>query len=316
MNTLDDEVGQKTKGYVAQRRVNSGWITESWQLFRAQADVWITVAAISVFAPIMLWFFVTWAYGLSNAAASHINSQYAGLASNSMWYTFAHLPRELVVGLSILNVVYFAFVTGGIHALALKQVEGNHIAFTDFYSGGRYFGRMLVFTLFYTLMVGAGLVLAILPGIFAAAMLLPAFALIADGESVEKAISRSFTAMKYDRTSALALVFSLFVLIILSSFTIIGLMIVAPMVWLISSLALRDMIGLRSRLSVIDIDFVQTDRPGNFLNPEIDQSIMSTAIGYGALDTKGQADDTASEAGATLMDRAIDDHDTASPPSS
>src|SRR5207248_2301959 len=100
-------------------------------------------------------------------------------------------------------------------------------------------------------------------------------------EPLGKAISRSIRAMHYDRVSALSLTFVLMVLIAASAIPFfLGWMVVLPMVWLISSLALRDMVGLRSRLAVVDIDFVPPDRRGQVLVPEIDPSLMSAAYEY------------------------------------
>jgi hypothetical protein len=311
MNRLDDQVSRREVTYVPPRRVNFGWISESWQFFRSQADVWISVVAVSLFAPAILNAFVIYAYTTSRSIA--------GQALDNRVDTLLHSPPGLLIGLAILNGIWSVFVTCGIHTLAIRQVAGNSVSFSDFTSGGSAFGRMLVFLVFYTVIVTIGLSLVILPGVFVAAMLLPAFALIADGASVRTAVSRSFRAMQHDRASALSLTFVIMVLLAGSAIPFgLGLFVTAPMAWIISSLAMRDMIGLRSRLAVVDIDFVPTDRRGTILVPEedIDPSLIDAAYEYGGGSASMQGEGVSGNGRRTLNDETVDDHDTAFPPAS
>jgi hypothetical protein len=310
MNRLDDQVARREVTYVPPRRVNFGWISESWKLFRNQADVWISVAAVSLFAPAILNAFVIYAYTTSRA--------FAGQAWDNRLQTLQHSPPGLLIGLTILNAIWMVFVTCGIHTLALRQVAGNSVSFSDFASGGAAFGRMLVFLVIYTVVVSIGLTLVVLPGVYAAAMLLPAFALIADGESVGKAISRSYRGMLADRAAAMSLTFLLMVILAASQILVLALFVTAPMAWIISSLAMRDMIGLRSRLSVVDIDFVPPDRRGQVLAPdeEIDPSIIEAAYEYGGVKRSANGEDASGNERVTLSGEAVDDHDAASPSAS
>jgi uncharacterized membrane protein len=212
-----------------QGRVNFGWLTDSWKLFGANAPLWISAVVISIFAPALFTAAVLLVSGLARHAAG----------------VHASLPKGLTVGLEILEAIYLAFVLGGIGRMAVKQVTQEAITFRDLFSGAQTFGNMLLYMIVSWVLIGLGSLLLGVGGIFVAALLLPAFAMVSDGVPVPDAISRSVKAMLRDRGIATGFMFVLvFVLAISSALLGIGLLVTLPMYWLISALAYRDVVGI------------------------------------------------------------------------
>ena len=78
---------------------------------------------------------------------------------------FIGILGYLVQGVSTLVGLFVgAFIAGGMASFSLKVARGQPASFGDVFSGGRYFGRMLVATLGLYVAVLIGLVLCIVPG--------------------------------------------------------------------------------------------------------------------------------------------------------
>ncbi len=223
------------------RRVNYGWIGESWNLFSANAGVWILAVIVGGLVPFLVSFILGFAVGASGGAITPApgTSPFASMLSGGgspPWITWVSI---------IFGVLWRAFFYGGVYRMAVKQVRGEPISAGDIFSGGPLFLKMLGFEIIYGLSVFIGSLLIILPGLLIAGLLLPAFALIADGDGLAPAISRSIDAMKADLWNAAGFVFVLFLLITLSVFACgLGTFVTIPMSFIISALAYRDMVGM------------------------------------------------------------------------
>lgn len=78
----------------------------------------------------------------------------------------ANLAVNLVGGMASLLVT--SFMTGGIVLTALKAVRGEKVTFADPFSGGRFFGPMLVASIAGSIVILIGYLLCIVPGIIVA----------------------------------------------------------------------------------------------------------------------------------------------------
>jgi hypothetical protein len=85
---------------------------------------------------------------------------------------------QLVIGL--IGLVVGAYVGGGIAEIALRTARGERTDFGMIFSGGKYFGAMLVGTLGFYLAYGLGLALCIVPGVIVAVGLMPYAMVIVD----------------------------------------------------------------------------------------------------------------------------------------
>lgn len=179
----------------------------------------------------------------------------------------------LEAGFVLVCMLWSAFLYGGMFRMAVRQVRGLPVEMRDIFRGGPLFGRMLgaIFLLgfgsyflealcigpLYLLIWKHGpLAAAIVAGVVGVAllvalslsftgMLLPSFALMADGGKVLPALKRSMEAMKSRWAAAAGFVFVLGLLVYASALPCyVGLLATAPMVFLICALAYRDMVGM------------------------------------------------------------------------
>ena len=237
--------GGPAGGYAPPGRVNFGWIGESFELFKSNIGVWILTVLLygivsNVIQGILSSVFPNPNYvappGPFGSMSAHWGAQY-GPNSNL---------TPLGQALSILFTWGFAsFQSASLYRMAVKQVRGESISFSDAVSGGPYFGNMLLLTLILFALSFVG-ILALCLGVFVvAALFLPAQALVSDGRSATEAISQSLAGMKQDwlNASLFMLVFSL--LIVASCLPcLLGLFVTIPMLHIVSALAYRDMIGM------------------------------------------------------------------------
>jgi len=232
-------------GYEPPKRVNFGWLGEAWSLFRENAGLWIFAILIGVYGPIAFNLFVFVAQGIS----AHV-----ALGVHNTVDVFHVMSRGLILGVTILDIIFTAYIWSGIFRMAVKQVSGEPISFGDIFSGARNFGPMLIFMIVAYVLVSVGTIV-ILGGLLAGALLLPGFALIASGEPVGSAISKSITAMWGARFQGMAFVFGMGMIVTLSIFAFgFGPLVTLSMVALISALAYRDMIGLPNTGSTESIE--------------------------------------------------------------
>ena len=232
-------------GYAPPGKVNFGWISEAFSLFQANIGVWIIAGLLSL-VPLVFAAIIGAIAGASGAATA---GAYSPTAANPG----AEFAQRLGGGgnpavsllIQIVSVVYRAWLYGGVYKAAVKQVRGESISTADLLSGGSMMLPMLIYNIVYSLAVGIGTVLCIVPGLLALGLLFPGFALIADGESFGNALSRSIDGMKRDMWMAAAFAFVMGLVIAVSAIPCgLGLFVTVPMFYLVGALAYRDMIGM------------------------------------------------------------------------
>lgn len=224
-------------GYQPTGRVNFGWIGEPFELFKANAGIWIVATLVLVLVPGVLGFIIGIVFGAANAAAG------SGGFGRSPFSSGLPIAVQLVV--QLVTAAYQAFLYGGLYGMAVKQVRGEPISLGDLFSGGRYFLPMLGFQILYILAVSIGFLLLIVPGLLIASLMIPTYAQIADGVSFSDAISRSIDGMKRDMWNGIAFLFVMGLIILVSLIPCgLGLLVTYPMFWIVSALAYRDMVGM------------------------------------------------------------------------
>ena len=228
----------------APSKVRFEWIGESWRLFSAQASTWIAVVFINGIISLV----VAAAVGYPLGVFDSLQPILAHPHDPKLWAPTPGSPQPDALGQILYDAaqwVVSAFFYGGLFRMSNKQVRGEKIGIGDLFSGGPTFLPMLGFVIVFGLLSGIG-ALCLCVGMLAAyALFWPAMALIADGAGFSEAFTRSFEGMKQDWLSACfyVLVFGLLVLVSAIPFGL-GLFITTPMIYLSTSLAYRDMIGM------------------------------------------------------------------------
>lgn len=263
-----------------QGRVNFGWITESWQFFMAQMGIWV-VATLALLGPSVVLVVAFYVYILASAFPGgfppHTPPSGTALPAPSPPPIFApgNIGKILTLefGVILVMAVYAAFLYGGMFRMAVRQVRGLTLTYRDIFAGGPLFGRMLgaMFLLGFgtyaleAICVGpgylmlflhanpVGMVVAFVLGFLLlfcllpvfTGLLLPAFALMADGVTVFAALRRSVRAMKGNWLGAAGFVFVLGLLVYVSEIPCgLGLLATIPMIFLTTALAYRDLAGM------------------------------------------------------------------------
>ena len=270
-------------GPVPSGRASMEWINEAWRLFSAQAGTWIVSCLVATFLPLVLYFIfsIVLGAGIGLGMASGVSSPSAanGFASGAS----VGLILFVILFWAAYGLLYLPFIYGGVYHMAVKQVRGELIGIADIFSGGPSTLRMLgyqmiygLFTFVLTIVLSIPLTLLHVVNLAAfanrsssfnagseiggiliwyvlllacflvvAAISLPAHALIADGEGVFSAISRSLSAMKTQALPVIGLLVIFGLLYMVSAIPCgLGLLVTVPMFWLLSALAYRDMIGM------------------------------------------------------------------------
>lgn len=228
-------------------RVRLSWLAEAMRLFAAQAGAWLGMTALLL----TLSAFLTIAFALA-AGSARGPSSHSPHSPHLWWY--ALLGWDMLAAASHLLVT--SLLSGGIYGMAARQARGEPIRFRDVFHPGGTGLRLTGFCLLWGACVGVGLVFLILPGLLLAALLLPAFALIADGAGVFEAISRSLSATARHAPALFGLTLLLTVLLALAvPPCLLGLLLVQPLLWLLSPLAVRDLIVRPAAFAAAPPDF-------------------------------------------------------------
>ena len=243
--------GGPTGGYAPPGRVNFGWIGESFELFKANVAVWIVATLMALVPSIISWIIIG-VVSATNAAHGTVGQPPFGSTpygstpfGGRMNPLNTGIPLGLNLAIDVFSALYSAWLYGGVFQTAVKQVRGEAVSVSDIFSGGPLIWKMLGFNIVYGLAVFVGFLFCFVPGVLLSALLFPGFALIADGETVGNALSRSMDAMKRDMWNAAALTFVMGLLIVVSLIPCgLGMFVTIPMYYLIAALAYRDMIGM------------------------------------------------------------------------
>jgi hypothetical protein len=238
--------GSPAGGYAPPGRVNFGWIGEAWQYLNGKAGTWILAILL---------------YGIiSNAVNALIilmlpNPHYVplpGLFSGSVMVRFgiSYGMNSNVTALGqilggLFSWIFGSFQNASLYGMAVKQVRGGVISFSDAFGGGTRFVQMLLLNLILFFLYALGVIALCVGALVVAAFLLPAQALVADGRSATEAVSQSVAGMKQDWLNAILFIFVFFLLIVASIIPCgLGLFVTIPMLHIVGALAYRDMIGM------------------------------------------------------------------------
>jgi hypothetical protein len=231
------------------RNVNFGWIQESFEIFKRDIGVWVLALVI---------------YGAISAALSGTIEGLFGMTGHDL-FTSGFTPGAAIPSLSptaqFYTPAYYAFLTvsgllqlpvagfflGGLFKMANKAVRQQPLELGDVFSGSSTIVSFTVFYFIFIIVFELSLVIGILFGGFVVlGLLFPTFAILADGETVPSAMTKSFDGMKRDWLGAAAFTFVFSLLTIISLVVCcfcIPYFITTPMSFILSSLAYRDMIG-------------------------------------------------------------------------
>ena len=265
-------------------QVSYGWISEAWRWFSVRMGVWIAatvVMAAPVFAFAIVFYALMWTTmfpgGFPSTAqtlpppSSH--GFPAPLTPGAVLNSGMGSIWALEAGFGLVYAFWSAFMYGGLFRMAVRQVRGLPLELKDIFRGGPLFGRMLGAMLLLGLsgyfleavcvgpmglltwrhgpiaaIIAAGIigvVLLLALELALAGLLLPSFALMADGDGALTALKRSIRAMKAQWAAAAGFVFVLGALWYAGALLCyVGLLATTPMIFLVCALAYRDMVGM------------------------------------------------------------------------
>lgn len=245
-------------GYAPPGRVNfNGWISEAFALFKANVAVWIVAGLLFILLPQIVSGLIGGIFGAMSAL--HPGAQPQAVPSNPFPgsgfpygrnnpFANSAIPLSANVTLQIALWVFHSYLYGGIFLTAIKQVRGEPTDIGDLFKGGPFLLNMMGFTLLSGLGTAVGLVFCLVPGFLVSGLLFPAYALVAEGDGVIDAISRSVDGMKKDLWNAAGFIFVMGLLVLVSYLAFcLGEFVTMPMFWIVSVLAYRDMIGMPQR---------------------------------------------------------------------
>jgi len=217
-------------------RVDFGWINEAWDIFKRDAGIWI--AAMAVYWGILIVVEIPFQLSMSGSKYMTPTTTPTPPLQNFPWVPFSLLE--------VFMIVAELFMGASLLLMALKAVRRIPLTFGDAFSGARLMGPLFCFAFLASLFNILGMLALIIGMLFTTALLLPGYALIADGDSITGAFNRSLNAMKADWVRAGGFVFVGWLLSALAQvFTCgLGAVVVVPMTLIVAVLAYRDMVGM------------------------------------------------------------------------
>jgi len=249
-------------------QVDFSWLSESFDLFKQQGIVWV-LGVLILFAGTII------ASIPGTLAIQFLLVIPTGMSGPSITQALPYSER--LEPFNFLNWLFYTFVASylysGLLRIAIRQVRGEHVEAGDIFRGWpntlRVFGLTFLFSCLYFiiwlpikflqiqfasgttpsarevyLMIGACLFFLVVLG-NAGGLFLPAYALVADGEKVFRAMSRSFAAARQDWLRASLFLILYAIILMLSCIPcLIGCIVTVPMGALILALIYRDTMGM------------------------------------------------------------------------
>jgi uncharacterized membrane protein len=213
------------------------WIPEAWKLFCRSADAWVSVT---------LAFGIVYVLGRVAIGAAFGAALAAIVPSDEI--TFLTPVSQMPTGGAILedlfSFLYGSCVSTALAFMALRQVRGEPIGFSCIWSGARYFVPMTLFNLLTLVLASLGALICFVGSLFVLGIALPGPAMIVDGQPVTTAVARGHAAMDNSWLQPV-FVFAEVLAVVMSAMPCgLGLLVSLPMIYIVSSLAYRDQIGL------------------------------------------------------------------------
>ena len=111
-----------------------------------------------------------WIHGIVLGIISTPTSFAQSLLQENPPEELAGVLVAVVIGGNILSLLLGAYMNGGLMLFLLKLARGERAEIADIFRGGRYFGRMLLCTICFGIMVGLGCLACVIPGVIFALM--------------------------------------------------------------------------------------------------------------------------------------------------
>ncbi len=172
-------------------------VAGGWSATEAIGFGWnaLTKNFVGVSLPIAVALIVS---ALPGQAISWIYLAMASVVADLVEPSFIAILGYIVQGVSTLVGLFVgSYIAGGIASFTLKVARGQPVSFGEVFSGGRYFGRMLVATIGLYVAVLIGLVLCVVPGyIVALGLSLYSYVVVDQGLSGIDALKKSWEMTK------------------------------------------------------------------------------------------------------------------------
>ena len=138
--------------------IDFGAIGKAWELTKSNFGVWIPAILI---------------YGLALSVAN-APSRIASMGAQAQTQIDPNNPAA-VLGLAgaslgatlisqVLGILVGAFFMAGLYKMALNQIDGQPVSLNDLFSGGQFFGQMLIGQILFNIALVVGFVLCCIPG--------------------------------------------------------------------------------------------------------------------------------------------------------
>jgi hypothetical protein len=228
-------------------KIKFGWIGEAWTIYTQAWMAWLVLYLIPL--PLSVGSFLY--------ALPHLEAMIKAIQDSSNGRPPAMPVPDITYALTSngLGVVSFAvsvLLAACASDIALRQVRGEQIAIGSIGRGLRNALQMFLYWILYYIAVLIGEIGCCIGITVTTGFLIPGFAQIADGVPAADAVTSSITAIKGDWFNA-ALFQLLLGLIFLVGCIVtcyLGSLVLGPMVFIISALAYRDLIGLPGGTSI------------------------------------------------------------------
>jgi hypothetical protein len=218
------------------RKINFGWIGESFGLFKRDALVWIAVTFISI------------AVGIAIQVACGVPTGFEYIYLLLTRHSLADIPHPGLVRQWLCQALEFvsdAYFYTGLYAMGNKSVRGVQLSIADLFSNGSKTISFFVYSIVATIAIFAGSLACCVGTFWTYMLVLPGFAVLADDGNISAALSKSVDGMKVDWFNAGLLNLELALILLVSIIPLgLGILVVGPMGYIIASLAYRDMIGM------------------------------------------------------------------------
>jgi hypothetical protein len=228
------------------RTVNFEWISESWQMFLANAGVWVLAMVIFLVISQGIRYGLETALGLRNATMAAMlpgSSPSVGEPFTRLLTIFTLWQYWVIL---ILNQAVTAYFVCGFMKMANAQVRGQKMELSMMFSGFPVFPAVFAVQFVVALLASFAFLFCFFPMFVVYGLFFPAIALAADGETIGDSFSKSLTAMSGSWPQAALFTFVLGMLMIVGTLgsCFIGIVAVLPMLYICQSLAYRDMVGM------------------------------------------------------------------------
>jgi len=157
----------------------------------------------------------------------------------------ANLHQVLVVLLNVLSFVASTIISIGLFKFTLKIVDGKKMSFTDIYSHYKYFWNYLGGEILYGLLVLAGFVLLIFPGVYwAIKYRFVPFLIVDQDMSIGESFKKSAEMTKGNKWTMFGFSFVLKIVILLGFLALLfGVFVAIPIVLISSGFVYRKLIN-------------------------------------------------------------------------